>query len=188
MAMTQCPECSHPVSDTAVECPKCGAVIAELTDEKSKIQSMIPIAMFLSGVVMLVFSFDSSDPEENISAVSMIGMMLIFVGLPWWLIIKIRNWIRWRKNPTTKCPECSHPAPSAVRVCPECGAVTSKLVSEKLNNQNMSSIIMFWLGVVMFAYSSEVDDSTVGGLSGLLMLAGFLWWVIIKARIHWLRR
>lgn len=98
MALINCNECNHEVSDKAPACPKCGVPISTMqetiaagtqintvqeTSKKFKLQSLMSTALFVIGMVWLM-NVDSE--SKGIPA------LLIFVGIVWHLINRVRVW------------------------------------------------------------------------------------------------
>jgi len=102
MALINCGECNHEVSDKAEACPKCGAPIAtaretsaagaqirtvQETSKKFKLQTLISVSLIIIGVVWLISV--SNNPQSEPSA--MPGLF-IFIGLVWYIINRFRIW------------------------------------------------------------------------------------------------
>ena len=94
MAMIKCPECGTEVSDKAEKCPKCAYPIQSTqTEEKTqtiqqtskKLKKHI-IFSVLALIVGVIFLF--------IKSISWLGVLLIIVGIAWYIITKFNIW--WR--------------------------------------------------------------------------------------------
>ena len=99
MALINCNECGHEVSDKAPSCPKCGVPIATMqetiaagtkintvqeTSKKFKLQTMLSVLCIIIGAVWLM---GAPTPEEKTTP-----GILIFVGLVWYLVNRFRIW------------------------------------------------------------------------------------------------
>lgn len=101
MALINCTECNHEVSDKAAACPKCGAPIAsaretaaagttlntvQKTSKKFKLQSAFSTILIIVGIVWV---FNSSQSEQTETGYP--GLMLV-VGLVWFIVNRLRIW------------------------------------------------------------------------------------------------
>lgn len=101
MALINCSECNHEVSDKAEACPKCGAPIANAresvaagtqiktiqeTSKKFKLQTLISVFLFIIGVVWVMAVANA--PQSNPT----IPGLLIFIGLIWYIVNRFRIW------------------------------------------------------------------------------------------------
>ena len=106
MALINCSECSKEVSDKATNCPHCGAPIASAKETKAtgsplstvqetskrfKLQTVIASLMLWMGVILTVVQINSP-PTDTDGEPLFIGMILLVVGLVWYIITRIRIW------------------------------------------------------------------------------------------------
>jgi hypothetical protein len=104
MALIACPECTKQVADSALSCPNCGFAIASAretraagaplttiqeTSKKFKIHTIISVLAIIIGVVWLV---GVPNAAEQGGESSFIAPLLIFAGLVWFIVTKIRIW------------------------------------------------------------------------------------------------
>lgn len=100
MALVKCPECSTQVSTAASACPKCGAPIAtpgigtplstiQQTSKRLKVHIIFSSLAFWIGLIWLLIVINSDNPPPNSSP---IPVLLILIGLVWFLITKFRIW------------------------------------------------------------------------------------------------
>ncbi len=102
MALINCTECNHEVSNKAEACPKCGAPIASAretvaagtqiktvqeTSKKFKLQSLISVLLIIIGVVWVIAV--SNGPQSEPSA---LPGLIIFIGLIWYIVNRFRIW------------------------------------------------------------------------------------------------
>ena len=100
MALINCGECSHEVSDRAESCPKCAAPISgaldavaagtqvktiEETSKKFKLQSLLSIFLMLLSILIATNS-DGSEGTMRLAA------WLLVIGFTWYLVNKCRVW------------------------------------------------------------------------------------------------
>lgn len=100
MALMNCTECDNQVSSAAANCPHCGVAIAgareasaagaqlvtiQETSKKLKLQTLISVAVVIVGVVWAMGQSESSEPSG-------IPAILIFSGLVWFIVTRIRIW------------------------------------------------------------------------------------------------
>ena len=104
MALIQCPECNQNVSDTAAQCPHCGAPVAvlrgnnsastpavtiELTGKKLKAQLLWSSLLWWGGFLWLAFDFWSGDGRSLRTWASIVPLAAGFI---WYLSTRIRIW------------------------------------------------------------------------------------------------
>ena len=93
MALINCPECGNQVASTASSCPKCGAPISQVgagtpltttqqTGKPLKAQIMLSVLVAVIGVLWQIGA------EGN----SVVASVLIFCGLLWLIVTKLRIW------------------------------------------------------------------------------------------------
>lgn len=97
MPLINCPDCNTEVSDRAPACLKCGAPIAsakevsavgtkltttQSTSKQLKLESLIASAVLIAGVLITIAS----------SGPSPFGALVIFIGLIWFIVTRIRIW------------------------------------------------------------------------------------------------
>ncbi len=96
MAIIKCPECGTEVSDKAEKCPKCSFPISkqmvvekvqtiEQTSKGLKKQLIFAVLSVIIGIIALGVSGGSSGG-------SFFGGALIFIGIIWLIVAKIRIW------------------------------------------------------------------------------------------------
>ena len=109
MALIKCSECGRQVSDKAESCPQCGAPIAsaleteaagaklrttQQTSTRLKTHILISAILFWAGIVGIIVVVQSASrgrvPPSPI--VSMIAILMIFTGLVWYAVTKLRVW------------------------------------------------------------------------------------------------
>ena len=94
MALINCSECNHEVSDKAEACPKCGAPIAggiqiktiQETSKKFKLQTLKSVSLIIIGIFWLMVVANKS-PSNFI-----IPVLLIFIGVTWYMVNLFRIW------------------------------------------------------------------------------------------------
>ena len=101
MALINCSECNHEVSDKAEACPKCGAPIAgakesvaagtqiktiQETSKKFKLQTLISVSLIIIGVIWVIPMVNA--PQSNPT----IPILLICIGLIWYIVNRFRIW------------------------------------------------------------------------------------------------
>lgn len=100
MALVKCPECGTQVSTAASACPKCGAPIAtsgigtplstiQQTSKRLKVHIIFSSLAFWFGLIWLLIAINSDSPTPSTSP---IPVLLIIIGLVWFLITKLRIW------------------------------------------------------------------------------------------------
>ena len=102
MALINCSECNHEVSDKAESCPKCGAPIAtaretiaagakirtvQETSKKFKLQTLISASLIIIGFVWVIGAANTPQSEP-----SSIPALIIFIGLIWYVVNRFRIW------------------------------------------------------------------------------------------------
>ncbi len=107
MALISCPECNNQVSNTAAACPQCGAPIAEAmgskaagvplttvqeTSKKLKLHIIIASILFWVGVVWLFVGINAAEQGGEQSEQFVISILLLFVGLVWYVVTRFRIW------------------------------------------------------------------------------------------------
>lgn len=95
MALVNCPEvdCDQQVSDSANECPKCGAPVSDKaaittqgTSKSFKKHILYSRAIFFLGIIWLAYEFVVNEK------ISFIPMPFIIVGFLWYTITKSKIW------------------------------------------------------------------------------------------------
>ena len=97
MAIIKCPECGAEVSDKAEQCLKCAYPIAkkstqnevqtiEQTGKNLKLQLVLAIIVMFIGV--FVFAISGREFVPGLVC----GGLVIFMGLVWSIVVKIRIW------------------------------------------------------------------------------------------------
>ncbi|RFF30584.1 zinc-ribbon domain-containing protein [Wenzhouxiangella sediminis] len=99
MALIDCPECGHQVSDKASTCPSCGVGISEAkeaqsagepittvqqTSKKFKQQALLAAVVIAAGI-MIVFSNGGSTSDA-------IGWTITLIGFGWLIVARINVW------------------------------------------------------------------------------------------------
>jgi len=103
------------------------------------------------------------------------------------------------------CPECNREISSSAATCPGCGTpiaaaadtlatgsplTTIQETSKRFKVQLLGAWCVFIIGWTMVFIT--VKDMTAGGepspVPGLVVFAGFAWWVVTKFRIWWHHR
>jgi len=98
MVLINCPECSNQVSTAAASCPKCGAPIAsqsigtplatiQQTSKQLKVHIIFSSLAFWIGLFWFIFALASEQQTSSI-----IAIILLIVGMVWYLATKIRIW------------------------------------------------------------------------------------------------
>ncbi len=100
MALITCSDCGASVSDRAPACLKCGApidargpgraptpVVTELTSKRLKFQTLLAAVTIVIGFVVIM----NSGASGNVGS-SVIGTLMLLVGLVWLVITRIRIW------------------------------------------------------------------------------------------------
>ena len=102
MALVDCSECSHKVSELAEACPSCGAPIAgmkhtlaagtqvqtvEETSKRFKVHILLSLTMAAVGIFWIISVADSADERE-----SLFPGLLAIAGLFWFLVTRFRIW------------------------------------------------------------------------------------------------
>ena len=102
MALINCSECNHEVSDKAEACPKCGAPIAQAretvaavthvktvqeTSKKFKLQTLISVSLIIIGFAWIIAVANNPQSES-----SEMPLLFIIVGLIWYIVNRFRIW------------------------------------------------------------------------------------------------
>jgi uncharacterized membrane protein YvbJ len=102
MSLIQCPECRKDVSNRADKCIHCGyplttgTIVAqpasvqtiELTAKKWKVQQLVAAGLMVVGVIVLVLGLGVYSND----AVTVLGAVLLAVGLIWSVIVRGLIW------------------------------------------------------------------------------------------------
>jgi len=95
-----------------------------------------------------------------------------------------------------KCHECQNQVSSTATACPHCGAPilgsvgagsplsTVQLTSKSLKMQIILSLIVFFIGVLLFL-NSFFSYGEGSGIYGFILFVGIIWFIITKMRIWW---
>ena len=113
MALINCSECGRQVSDKAESCPQCGAPIASALETEAagaklrtiqqagkrlKTHIFISAVLFWVGIVGVIVVAQSASrggvPPSPV--VTMVAITMIFAGLVWYAVTKLRVW--WRNK------------------------------------------------------------------------------------------
>ncbi|ALP53990.1 hypothetical protein Tel_13060 [Candidatus Tenderia electrophaga] len=102
MALIDCPECGKKVSDAATSCPNCGIGIASAretqaagtplttiqeTGKRLKLHTIGAVLLLLVGAIWFF-----SQPTGIEQHASPWPPLLMFLGLTWYLVTKLRIW------------------------------------------------------------------------------------------------
>lgn len=110
MALIKCSECGRQVSDKAESCPQCGAPIAsaleteatgaklrtiQQTSKRLRTHILISAVLFWGGLVwmVVVMRSASSSGVPPSPLVTMVAILMMFTGLVWYAVTKLR--VRW---------------------------------------------------------------------------------------------
>lgn len=90
MALVNCPDCNHQMSDKAPACPSCGrpmnATVIEATSKRFKGEQVAGCLMFIFGLFISSFAALSEGIKNGFAAMSIVGIVL-FLGArigAWW--------------------------------------------------------------------------------------------------------
>jgi uncharacterized OB-fold protein len=98
-----------------------------------------------------------------------------------------------------KCDECNHDVSSKAASCPHCGApiataaeataagvqlTTVQETGKRLKAQIVIASVLFWVGAIWMTVGFGAA-SPPGVLATLLIVVGFAWYVVTRARIWW---
>ena len=100
MALIKCEECGNQVSTAATACPKCGNPIGsegigtpltttQLTSKRLKIHIIFSALAFWIGLIWFICGFAA---DQNNPSPSPVAVILLIVGMVWYIITKIRIW------------------------------------------------------------------------------------------------
>ena len=107
MALINCSECNHSVSDKAPACPNCGNPIStarevsatgsplqtiQETSKRLKLHVLIGTVLFLFSLISLLWLANISDDTETTGYYAVLAMLGVLVGGIWVLITKVRIW------------------------------------------------------------------------------------------------
>lgn len=102
MALIQCGECNHDVSDKAANCPNCGNPISiaipdtvsgqqitttQLTSKKYKGHMLIGICLVIGGCTMFFDGVHESDSQFTIT-----GTWAMLIGVIWYITARVKSW------------------------------------------------------------------------------------------------
>ncbi|HYW05003.1 MAG TPA: hypothetical protein VFA86_13795 [Gammaproteobacteria bacterium] len=96
MALINCVECSHQVSDQAASCPNCGAPTAtgrraampvEQTAKRFKAQTVLAVMAIIAG-----FIFTTAAAGSGSIAFVVATSVLTLGGIVWFVVIRVRTW------------------------------------------------------------------------------------------------
>ncbi len=99
--------------------------------------------------------------------------------------------------PLNNCHECGGTVSSAATACPHCGApplaaaatgvsvTTTQRTSKRLKIQVLMPAILMMVGAVGYFQAKSEPGGADPSAPMSLMMAGFLWLVVTKARIWW---
>lgn len=105
MALINCPECNHQVSDAASACPNCGFGLShnretraaganlktvQLTSKKFKLQQLLALFLFCVGLGLFIVSVGAG--EEAGPGVAAFSVLAMFAGMVWTIVTRIRIW------------------------------------------------------------------------------------------------
>lgn len=111
MSLINCPECKHEISEFAATCSSCGLQVASAkearpvgsaimtvqeTSKRLRLHTLGAIAAILFGMVWLIIQANSG--QEG-GATSPVHGLLIFAGLAWYIISRVRIWWHHSKWP-----------------------------------------------------------------------------------------
>jgi len=93
-----CGECKKQISDKATACPHCGAPVAaatlgtsvqtiERTAKRLKLNTLLSAICCVVGIIIMANGDSRAD-----SAAGPIGLLVLFVGLIWFVVTRIRIW------------------------------------------------------------------------------------------------
>jgi len=87
MTLESCYECDQEVSDQALLCPSCGVPFEKdpQLSQKLKRHKMYSVGMMLTSLPMFF-------------TIAPLAISFIFVGLPWYLLTRLRMW--WNRKQT----------------------------------------------------------------------------------------
>ena len=98
MALTNCPDCSHQISDQAHACPKCGHPITSAKNvyvtnvRKGKGKKLIGGILIIVALLMAA----GSAGKSTSSGTSAFGGLMLFVGIILLIYGKIEHWWHWK--------------------------------------------------------------------------------------------
>jgi uncharacterized membrane protein YvbJ len=95
-----------------------------------------------------------------------------------------------------QCPECGTEVSDKAEKCPKCaypfsGAPTQEktqiieLTSKRYKLQKLLSILTLFLGLIIIVASSGNNSSNGSFFGGLFLIAGIIWYIIIRYKIWW---
>jgi len=102
MPLISCPDCHTQVSTNAVACPKCGAPVAtkglgaaiqttERTSKRLKFHSLLAALLCCASAVTIMAGWPEPG-HRGAAPVVAIGMMVMLIGLIWFIVTRIRIW------------------------------------------------------------------------------------------------
>jgi len=96
------------------------------------------------------------------------------------------------------CAECGKDVSTQATSCPHCGAPVSsaavgspvrtiELTSKRLKLHELFSVLLLLVGLIwtISASQSSAGRDGAGVLPGVLLAAGFVWFVVTRFRIWW---
>lgn len=109
MALINCPDCNHQVSDAAPACPSCGRPIAgaaeaqaagaplqtvQETSKRLKAHTLLGWLLILAGGLMAWGATKAMETAEggNLGVVVALGLYAMLGGLVWLIVTRIRIW------------------------------------------------------------------------------------------------
>ncbi len=108
MAMTQCRECTHPVSSLASSCPHCGCPVSsaaeaaaigtqsttiQQTSKRLKMHTILALLMIITGLLMVMQSPSTPENNQGIFGFSpSLPALTVFSGIIWYIVTRCRIW------------------------------------------------------------------------------------------------
>ena len=100
------------------------------------------------------------------------------------------------------CPECGNQVSDKAQSCPNCGVViagekeskgsgtaltTVQDTSKKLKLQSLIAALCIIVGVIVAISAASASTNSSGGstFASIIIIAGFIWFVITRIRIWW---
>ena len=99
----------------------------------------------------------------------------------------------------TTCPDCQKDVSTSAASCPNCGApvaaaaveakaagaqlTTTQGTSKKLKAQQLLATLAVIVGVIWTM--GEADSGSSSGIGALILVGGFVWFVVVRIRMWW---